>query len=497
MSLRVEERDFKLLWTGSAVAQFGAVGALTGTPLLALSLDDSPISAGWVSAAGALPGLLFHLPAGWLADRANRGMIMLCSQLVRIAAALVLVFGLWLAGGPVWLLAFSVAVAGTSAVFYGVAENAAVRDLVYGPGAGVQGGDGAAERRRRFAMAGYEARQYIALVLGRPAGGFLFDVWRLLPFVLDAVTAGLSLFLMRRAFGWRMRWRRWFARIFRWRSAGAAASAPPHSRADRRPRARKTRRSLRLLAKDRFLWTVLLVCSIANFLFQTVVLLLIFSANQRGISGSLTGVFLSASGVGGLAGAIAAGRTLRKRTPPEILLFCVYSWMILVFVVASVNHPLVGLLAWGGCSYMGAHVNVALEVHKAAFVPGDLQGRITGVIGFLAGGAVPLGALCGGYLVAELEPQATAWWVALVMFALALGVTVVCFKWVVGKEAYPGAASTCAEPNLRTPATANDPAAKKPPVPEREAFTIEALAGHGFREAREAEENVAVDEAHR
>jgi MFS family permease len=426
MSRHVWERDLKLLWTGSAVAQFGAVGAATATPLLALSLDGSPISAGWASAAGALPGLLFQLPAGWLADRANRSLIMYFSQLVRVLSALVLVLVLWLAGGPPWLLVAAVIVAGTCAVFYGIAENAAVRDVVYGTG-------DIRESRRddadhpESAMASYEARGHIAQVVGRPAGGFLFGVWHLLPFVADAVTTLLSVFMMRRIYGIGRWWRlaspiRLFmpsvprASLWEGRIAEASGSGPCKGK-------REIRRSLSLLAGDRFLWTVIGVCAIANFFFQTVVLLLIFAAKQRGISGSLTGLFLSASGVGGMLGAFAAPRLLRKRSPQTILMWCVWSWLLLVLVVALVNHPLIGLLAWGGCSYMGAHVNVALEVHKAAEIGRELQGRVTGIIGFLTGGAVPLGALCGGYLVEELEPHAAAWWVTLVMFVLAVVVT--------------------------------------------------------------------------
>jgi MFS family permease len=418
MSRHIWERDFKLLWTGSAVSQLGAVGASTATPLLALSLGGSPISAGWATAAGALPGLLFHLPAGWLADRADRRRIMQVSQLVRMAAGVLFVGGLMALDGPPWLLLPAVVAAGTCAVFYGIAENAAVRDLVYsdddtespGPGAGQ-------ERGRQLALARHEARHHMAQVAGRPIGGSLFGVWPLLPYLLDAATALFSYRMVRK-----------MEPVEKRRRAGPRPALVPVVAA---PGLRKVetvvQTSRQLLARDRFLCTVLVVCAVANFFFQSVVLLLIVSAQERGVSSSLTGLFLSASGIGGLLGAFAAPRALRRAGPEKIVMWCVWSWLVLVLVVAVAGHPLVGLVAWGSCSFMGAHVNVALEVHKGAKVPPELQGKITGITRFLTGGAIPLGALSGGYIIAELAPHATAMLVTLVMAVMAVSVSIVAF----------------------------------------------------------------------
>ncbi|GAA2397635.1 hypothetical protein GCM10010191_00370 [Actinomadura vinacea] len=414
MARHIWERDFRLLWTGSVVSQFGAVGAGTATPLLALSLGGSAVSAGWAAAAGALPGLLFHLPAGWLADRADRRRIMQVSQLVRMAAGIVFVGGLMTVGGPTWLLLPAVIVAGTCAIFYGIAESAAVRDLVYSAGPGA---DRREARKRQVALAQNEARHHVAQVLGRPFGGVLFGIWHLLPYVVDAVAALFSFGMMRR-----MRAGRGGAGTGHRAvpAAGAARSDLPASES-------LARSSLELLRKDRFLCTVLVVCAVANFFFQTVVLLLIVAAQERGISSSLTGLFLSASGIGGLLGAFVAPRALRKAGAERIVVRCVWSWLALVSVVALVDQPLAGLVAWGSCSYMGVHVNVALEVHKASHVPRDLQGKITGISRFVTGGALPLGALSGGYLIAELEPRGTAMLVSLVMAVLAISVSIVAF----------------------------------------------------------------------
>jgi MFS family permease len=358
---------------------------------------------------------MFQLPAGWLVDRADRRGIMVASQVVRLLAAMVLIVALGLLGGPFWLLIVVVVVVGICSVFHDIAENATVRDILYGVDDTPRPRDTPEAAKRKSAMAGHEARVHIAQVAGRPLGGFLFGASHLLPYVIEALTVLFSLHMIRKI------------RTGRSERRGRRGRRRPRATTLHRPYFRRTLHevasSRRLLAEDRFLSTVLTVCTVANFLFQVVVLLLIVSAERRDISTSLTGLFLSASGIGGMAGAFAAPRLLRKRRPQTIVMWCVWSWLILVLLVAVVNHPLVGLLAWGSCSYMGAHVNIALEVHKGDRIPRAHQGKITSLGRFLTNGAIPLGALSGGYLIAALDPAGTAALVAGVMFVLAFVVT--------------------------------------------------------------------------
>lgn len=450
MSRTLWERDFRLLWKGSVVSQFGAVGAGTAGPLLALSLNGSPVSAGWVTAAGALPGLLFHLPAGWLADRADRRLIMSISQIVRCLSAALFVIGFWLLGGPPWLLVAGAVVAGTCAVFFGVAESAAVRDIVYGidqesqekhqsaqsgtagtggdgrpGGSGRNGGAGRSDVRKA-AMARHEARHHIAQFVGRPLGGLLFGAGHLIPYVVDGLTALFSLFMMSRmrTGEFEPAYRKGLRKARGKRRRRSVPGGPaPGDRPGTRTAKGKARDSLKLLRRDHFLCAVIVVCAIANFFFQMIVLLLVVAAESRGMSSPVTGLFLAASGVGGLVGALIAPRMLQWCTPRAVVVGCVWSWLVLVGVVAVADHPMIGLVAWGCCSIMGAHVNVALEVHRGARVPRDLQGQITGITGFVTGGAIPLGALTGGYVIARLSPHTTAVLVTWIMGALAVAVS--------------------------------------------------------------------------
>lgn len=455
-------RDFRLLWGGSAFSHLGTVSAATASPLLALSLTGSPVFAGWVTAASAVPGLLLHVPAGWLADRADRRRIMQASQAARCLSTALFVLGFTLLGNP-WLLLVAVLADGACATFYSIAESAAVRHIVP-PGS------------RRSAIAKNEARLHIAQFLGRPLGGFLFGVGHLIPYIFDALSSFVSfraIARMRTGDFHPFRMRRTVpeaapaapaaptpaaTELPRAKPVPAAASAPatpPHSMTAQidttqcrtahaagspgadddgweggwdgegeGPRGATFRSGLALVARDPFLRTVLVVCGIANFVLQTTLLLMVVLAKDDGTSSAAIGFLLATSGVGGVLGALIAPRVLQRLSPASIVRACVWSWLVLLAVVAVAHDPVVGLVAWGSCSFMGAHVNVALAAHQASAVPKRLQGQVMGLTRFATGGAIPLGALCGGYVIAGLDPVLTAWLAVAVMALVVLGVSV-------------------------------------------------------------------------
>jgi MFS family permease len=402
------QRDFRLLWSGSATSQLGTMSAATASPLLALSLTGSPVFAGWVAAASTVPSLLLHLPAGLFVDRLNRRQIMLVSQFARFIVGALLVGGLFLVENHATLLAALLIVAaitdGTFAVFYNIAEITAVRRI-------------APSKKLSGAMAKNEARNHIALLVGRPLGGVLYGVSRALPYAVDALTCLLSIFALV--------------------SMETKDFQPAPESATRQATAPSggIKSGLHLLLRDSFLRTVLVVCTITNFFFQTVVLLLVVLAEQEGLSSSLIGLLLAASGLGGLLGAIAAPRVLHKLRPKAIVIGCVWGWLPLAIVVAVSHQPIIGLMAWGCFSFMGAHMNVALAIYQAG-VPEELLGRVASINSFLTSGAVPLGALSAGYIISELGTRAAAGLVAATVAVLAV---VVPLSLLIGSARAPAA----------------------------------------------------------
>jgi MFS family permease len=110
------------------------------------------------------------------------------------------------------------------------------------------------------------------------------------------------------------------------------------------------------------------------------------------------------------------------RDERNIVTFCAVTWVVLTSVVAVSAQPVIGLIAWGGLSVAGALLNVTLITHQTRRVPEYILGRVMGIVRLLTSGAVPLGALSAGYIVAELEPHVAAWLVCAAMAATACAV---------------------------------------------------------------------------
>ena len=95
-------RDYRLLWTGQAVSNFG--DAITNLALLltAQRLTGSTAAVATTAIAVALPTLLFGVFAGAYVDRWNRKRVMIVSDLFR--TSFVLLFLLVTTPDRMWLL---------------------------------------------------------------------------------------------------------------------------------------------------------------------------------------------------------------------------------------------------------------------------------------------------------------------------------------------------------------------------------------------------------
>jgi MFS family permease len=84
-------RNYRLLLSGSAVTNLGDGAVAVAMPWLATLLTRDPLMISVVAMAEYLPWLLFALPAGVWTDRADRRLLIIRADSVRLALALCLV----------------------------------------------------------------------------------------------------------------------------------------------------------------------------------------------------------------------------------------------------------------------------------------------------------------------------------------------------------------------------------------------------------------------
>src|SRR4051812_47579792 len=173
-------RDFLLLWSGTAVSNLGSNCSNVAYPMLVLVLTGSPAQAGLTGFVALLPQLLFQLPAGAVADSWNRKRVMIWCDALRMLVLGSLVVALLADRLTVTQILFVGFVEGTLTVVHRIAASAAVPNLVH-------------PSHLTLALSRNEARTRGAAMVGQPLGGALFGVARLLPFLVDALSYVVSL----------------------------------------------------------------------------------------------------------------------------------------------------------------------------------------------------------------------------------------------------------------------------------------------------------------
>ncbi|MFI5836562.1 MFS transporter [Micromonospora sp. NPDC051300] len=377
-------RDFRLLWVGAGVSTLGMRVGAAAYPLLMVWHGGSALAAGLVGFAGLLPLLLVQLPAGAMVDRHDRRTVMILSDLAGALAvgslAVALLFGrLWLP--HVMAVAF---VGGCAGIFYRIAERAAVRHVVDTAHLG-------------SALGQYEARTRAAGLLGQPAGSAVFAALRWAPFALNVLAhliALTTLLLIRRPLG-------------------SERSAPA-----RRLRT-EIAEGLRWLWGQRFLRFAIGLVAGSNVVFQSINLGLVLVVRDNGGSPAELGLIGLLSGAGGVVGALAAVRTVRRLSPARVLLATFAVWATATATMALTTRvPLLGaLLAVTSCA--GAVLNVAAGIYQVHITPDGLQGRVSSAAALLSSGANSLGAVLAGVVLTAWGTGPTFWYAAAAMTTMA------------------------------------------------------------------------------
>lgn len=381
-------REFLVLWCTQVVSTLGAQVSGVAMPLLVLAVTGSPADAGLVGAAGTLPFLIGHLPAGPLVDRWNRRTILLVCEVVAGLAVISVPLAQWwgvLRVGQLVVVAF---LQGLCFVFFGVAERAALPMIV--PAALLP-----------TAVAQNEARARGAALAGPPLGGLLFGLGRAVPFLADALSyliSAVGLLLIRSD----LQQRPEAPAESLWQSAVAG---------------------LRWVWRHPFARVAIALIAVSNLVFQALVLVIVVLARQRGASATGIGVMLGLYSGGGLAGALAASRLQRHLSPRVVILGATWVWAALLPLFAIARGPVQIGAVGAACAFVGALWNVVVITYAIVVVPNELLGRVTSASMTLSWGVLPLGSLGAGYLLTTLGPAGSVWVLTAVLVVAAVAAT--------------------------------------------------------------------------
>jgi len=364
-------RDFMLLQGGQLLSSAGSGISRIAFPLLVLAVTGSPAKAGMVQAAEFLPIVLFGLPAGVVGDRFKRKRVMIASDVLSAASLAVLTAALLLHHSPFWLIVLVAFVEGTARVVYGAANSGAFRSIV---------------PRSQLAAASSVAQGRGAAVLlaGPPIGGALFQIARVVPFLVDAVSYAFS-------------------------TLAVLLIRTPFEEARERDTARMR---AQLVEGLRFLWQVpflrltMLMIAVGNFAFSAGQLVVIVLAKRHGFSSSAIGGLAAMIGVTTLLGAFASPLLRRFLSMRAILLseFWAASGALSFLVWPNVYVLAVALAAQ---AFFFVNTDAAVNAYRYALTPDRLIGRVVTASSNIAVLVMPLGPLLAGFLLESVSPRET------------------------------------------------------------------------------------------
>ena len=368
-------RDFALLWTSESISLFGTQMTYVALPITAaVLLHASPMEMGVLVALESLPFLLFGFLVGVIVDRRARRSLMIGANAVRFAALAWIPLAYWLGLLSMLQLLLVAFVVGTMTTFFDLAYQSYVPGLV-------------GRSRLMEANSKFQVSESVAEVAGPGVAGALLGV--LTAPIVIAVDAASYL----------------FSTVALLLMPADARPAPPEGVGEKQP-------SIWVSMREGFqaIWghTVLRWCMVsvvvANLFYSALMaVFFLFLLRTAGFSSSQVGLIVAVGGAGALSGALFAER---------ITGWLGVGWtLVLSLVLPGVGYLILSSVGGGswlavagaaGATFValcGIPVfDITVITLRQTATPDHLLGRVNATVRTCARGALPLGALVGGFL---------------------------------------------------------------------------------------------------
>jgi MFS family permease len=361
-------RDFTVLWTGQTISDLGSNVSMFVFPLVTYAVRGSPLWAAVVEAAFLLGMCGALLPAGVLADRVDRRLLMRTAS----GAGVLLYLSLAIAGAMDALtvphLAVVALLTGVASGIAAPAEISAVRSVVR-------------PEELSTALSQSQARQHIASLVGGPLGGVLYGLARWLPFAFDAISFAVYWVVLGRV--------------------RTDLSAPERSGPRRRPH-QDIAEGIRFILAWPYFRATACWGAMANLLVNAMFFVAILRMVQDGVSPAVIGLVSTAAGLGGILGAMAAPWIIERMPTGRLVVVVAWSFVPLAVPMVLWSRPAVVAAAIFTGLLLNPAGNAGSGTYRIAHTPAHLQGRAASASQFLSMSVIWLAPLLGGGLLAAL-----------------------------------------------------------------------------------------------
>ncbi|WP_375384179.1 MFS transporter [uncultured Microbacterium sp.] len=388
-------RDFGKLWTAAAFSNLADGLGRTAVPLIATSLTRDPVAIAAIGALAFLPWLIFGLPAGMLVDRFDRRWVMALANTLRGGVALVLSIMIVTGTMKIWSLLVATLVFGIGETLFDNATNAVIPSLVEKP---------ALDRANGFMQA---AQVTIDSFIATPIAGVLFAVSMVLPVWIGAAGYIIPIALA----------------IFLPLSAARPLRHDPQPRDDGEARAPVSAKSAAgYLWHHHYLRVIVVFTSIVGcaFSFAQAPTILYFLDTMH-VQPAAIGFVTAGVGMGALGGSLTAPALVQRFGRGAVMLWANIAAGLFLIGLAFAPEVITAVIAYAGMAFAVSTWNVPWGALRQTIVPGEIFGRVLGIIRSFTWGLFPFATLLGGF-VARIDlrlPYLIAAVVTLVATAIA------------------------------------------------------------------------------
>jgi MFS family permease len=371
------------LWGAVASSNLGDGLVSLAFPWLASLLTRDPIAIAGVALATRLPWLLFSLQAGVLGDRMDRRRLMISANTMRALVAGATTAAVAFDVMTVPLLYLAAFLLGMCEVVFDNTSQAILPALV------------PRDRLERANGTIMGAQMVIADFIARPLAGAIIGLTLSLPFAIDAVTAAVSAALIASIPG-------------TFQPAGTSVEISGDV-VEPRPKMRTLiAEGLRWLWAHQLLRTLAIALGIANgAAAATLATYVLFAQEVLLLDGLGFGLLLAAGSVGAVLGSVLGPNVVvRLRSGPTLAL-TLATPIVGFAIMAATSNAVVVAVCFVAISFTMVLWNVVTVTLRQTLIPDEILGRINSVYRFLGWGAMPIGTLLGGALVAVVERTAT------------------------------------------------------------------------------------------
>lgn len=370
--------DFRRLWIGETVSQFGTFVSQLALPLVAiLVLHATTFQVGLLATLEMISFLLVGLPAGAWVDRMRFRWVLIVNDVIRAVALgsipLAQLLGV-LSIGQLYVVAL---VTGLCTVFFDVAYQSYLPQLV--------DREALVEGNSKL-----QASESVSQIAGPSVGGWL----------IQALTAPYAVLVDALSFVWSAAW-----------VAAIKQQTPKPERKPDRHLGREIAEGLRFVLGNRLLRAIAACTGSAN-LFGNLAwpLYLILLARELHLSAGVIGLFTSIAAVGGLLGSLLATRIAKRFGQGPTIWLSIAVSIPTAFVIPFVHRDwTLGLLAVA--QLIGWSMTVIYNITQVSFrqglCPPHLLGRMNATMRFFVWGTIPLGTFLGGVLGTALGVRQT------------------------------------------------------------------------------------------